>query len=502
MDDYLINEKMLRKNLVCYPDGGCSGTNAGAGMHGYFYDEAGELVTEGTNVNTPTTHGYLYDLNLDAMMEAGARIVKPIGFVDYIKPIREGTNNIGELTGAIAAVRAALETEAVSLKLLPDSEYVIKGTREWVTTWLENRWVTKAGEPVKNVRLWQEWLEYWNRLPADVRASYTITWVQGHSGNLGNDRADALATRGKRRAIKMESCVDEWSYALNSKYMARDNTSNRLLCLNNLYFTTGAGGIPTNDAGQVVYYTDSHGDDPDLYGKPMSDSTYGIVYLREPDPVLEAVRKTQVDADVGTDGTSYRGYLSRIFSGDQYGDLTRNGARDLLVTGNRKNVTNVGDVILTREIRPRLLAWKAEDSFSVLRGIFDSWLLKRASAGKDSKRGDVIATDLTGLLFEKQQEKKKVVTKMTPLVLPTTTSFKVDVAYNLLGTEETTSLKLSVGIDLPNRAVLAAMCEREPKVWVLTWRESERGFRYAVVIEAGEDVAIYAAVHANLHVIV
>ena len=496
-----IDSKLLRKHLVCYPDGGCSGTNAGAGMHGYFYAEAGEPITEKTNVNTPTTHGYLYDLNHERFLIEGARVVKPIGFVDYVKPIRDGTNNIGELTGAIAAIRCALETEAVSLKLLPDSEYVIKGTTQWLKGWIENRWVTQSGEPVKNIRLWQEWSEYWNRLPEAIRATYEISWVQGHSGNLGNDRADALATRGKRRAIKGEANVDEFVYALNSKYMARSSDYNRLLCLNNLYFDTGLPGVPTNAHGQIVYYCDSHGDDPDLYGKPMSDSIYSVVYLREPDPVLEAIRATQQDSDAGMDGTSYRGYLSRVFSGEQYGDLCRHGRRDLLVTGKGRNVTNVGDVILTREIRPRLLAWKAEDSFSVLRGIFDTWLLGRGSEAP-SKRGDVVATDITGLLYVKELEKKKEVTKVAPLVLPTTTNFKVDVAYNLTGTEERTGLKLSVGIDLPNRTVLAGLAEREPKVWVLTWRESDRGFRYAVAIEAGEDVAIYAAVHANLHVIV
>lgn len=497
-----IDSKFMRKHLVCYPDGGCSGTNAGAGMHGYFYAEAGEPITEKTNVNTPTTHGYLYDLNHESLLMQGARVVKPIGFVDYVKSIRDGTNNIGELTGAIAALRAALETEAVSLKLLPDSEYVIKGTTQWLKGWIENRWVTQTGEPVKNIQLWQLWSEFWNRLPESVRADYSINWVQGHSGNLGNDRADALATRGKRRAIKLEPNSDEFTYSVNSKYLARNGDHNRLLCLNNLYFDTGIPGIPTNDHGQIVYYCDSHGDDPDLYGKPMSDSVYSVVYLREPDPVLEAIRVTQQDADAGTPGTSYRGYLSRIFSGDQYGDLCRFGKRDLLVTGKGRNVTNVGDVILTREIRPRLLAWKAEDSFSVLRGIFDTWLLKRVSKGAGSSKGDVTATDITELLYVKELEKKKEVTKVAPLVLPTTTNFKVDVAYNLTGTEATTPLKLTVGIDIPNRTVLAGLAEREPKVWVLTWRESDRGFRYAVVIEAGEDVAIYAAVHANLHVIV
>ncbi len=500
----VIDEKFKGKHLVCYPDGGCSGTDAGGGMHGYFYDKVGDPVTQKTNVNTPTTHGYSYDLNLEALIEAGARVVRPLGFVDYVLPIRDGTNNIGELCGAIAALRAALDTEVLSLKLLPDSEYVIKGTTQWVQGWLENRWVTRNGEPVKNVGLWQQWLEYWNRLPEEVRKTYSINWVQGHSGNLGNDRADALATRGKRRAIKQEARVDEWTYSPNSKYLARNSEYNRLLCLNNLYYTTGLPGIPTNDRGQVVYYCDSHGDDPDLYGKPMSDSTYSVVYLREPDAVLEAIRECQQEADLGTDGTGYRGYLSRVFSGEQYADLLVNGKRDLLVTGKGRNVTNVGDVILTREIRPRLLAWKAEDSFSVLRGIFDTWLLKRVS-GDGSVRGDVVGTDITGLLFVKELEKKKEVTKVAPLVLPTTTSFKVDVGYNLTGTQETTSLKLTVGIDLPNRAVLAGLAERSGdvlKAYVLTWRESDRGFRYAVVLEAGEDVAIYAAVHANLHVIV
>jgi ribonuclease HI len=100
------------------------------------------------------------------------------------------TNNRMELMAVIEALTALKRPCHVVLFL--DSEYVRKGITEWVAGWKARGWRTAASQPVKNVDLWQ-------RLDALVSgAGHRIDWrwVKGHSGDPGNERADALANRG------------------------------------------------------------------------------------------------------------------------------------------------------------------------------------------------------------------------------------------------------------------------------------------------------------------
>jgi ribonuclease HI len=103
---------------------------------------------------------------------------------------RNTTNNRMELMAVIEALSALKRPCHVSLHL--DSEYVRKGITEWIHGWKKKGWVTAAKQPVKNAELWQ-------RLDALVHGGpHKIEWhwVKGHSGDPGNERADALANRG------------------------------------------------------------------------------------------------------------------------------------------------------------------------------------------------------------------------------------------------------------------------------------------------------------------
>ena len=105
------------------------------------------------------------------------------------------TNNRMEMTAVIEAVAALKRPCSVTLYL--DSQYVLKGITEWIHGWKARGWRTAAKAPVKNVDLWQ-------RLDALlVSGAHTIDWrwVRGHTGDPGNERADALANKGVERAL-------------------------------------------------------------------------------------------------------------------------------------------------------------------------------------------------------------------------------------------------------------------------------------------------------------
>jgi ribonuclease HI len=104
------------------------------------------------------------------------------------------TNNRMELTAVIEAL-ASLKRRC-SVVLHTDSQYVKNGITSWIHQWKARGWLTAERKPVKNVDLWQ-------RLDA-LNASHDVhwRWVRGHSGDPGNERADALANRGVDQVLR------------------------------------------------------------------------------------------------------------------------------------------------------------------------------------------------------------------------------------------------------------------------------------------------------------
>jgi ribonuclease HI len=97
------------------------------------------------------------------------------------------TNNRMELTAVIRALEAL--KRPVDGAIYTDSQYVRQGVLEWMPNWKARGWKTADKKPVKNQDLWQEL----DALVARHRLDWH--WVKGHSGNVGNERVDALANR-------------------------------------------------------------------------------------------------------------------------------------------------------------------------------------------------------------------------------------------------------------------------------------------------------------------
>ena len=98
------------------------------------------------------------------------------------------TNNRMELTAVIEALSALKRPCEVTIHT--DSEYVRKGITELIHNWKRRGWMTADRKPVKNAELWQQ-------LDALAQSHHVHwRWVKGHSGDPGNERADALANRG------------------------------------------------------------------------------------------------------------------------------------------------------------------------------------------------------------------------------------------------------------------------------------------------------------------
>ncbi|HOS44686.1 MAG TPA: ribonuclease HI [Armatimonadota bacterium] len=111
----------------------------------------------------------------------GGAIVK-----EFVRAFRDTTNNRMELIAVISALKAVPRGD---IRIVTDSQYVVKGITGWITSWKAKGWLTAQRQPVLNKDLWQEL----DALASAHVGTLTWQWTRGHAGTPGNERADALA---------------------------------------------------------------------------------------------------------------------------------------------------------------------------------------------------------------------------------------------------------------------------------------------------------------------
>jgi ribonuclease HI len=112
------------------------------------------------------------------------------------------TNNRMALSGAVAALQLLARKGArMRALIVSDSEYLVKGMREWVPGWMARGWKRKVG-PIEN-------LELWKALVASA-ALHEVqwTWVRGHRGHPKNEYANDLAVAAAREQKTSEGMVE------------------------------------------------------------------------------------------------------------------------------------------------------------------------------------------------------------------------------------------------------------------------------------------------------
>ncbi|MGH7630970.1 MAG: ribonuclease H family protein [Gemmatimonadales bacterium] len=112
---------------------------------------------------------------------------------DFYLADPDTTNNRMALEGATHALRLlARKQRRLRALLVSDSEYLVKGMREWMPGWAARGWKKRSG-PIENLALW--------RALADAATLHDVqwTWVRGHRGHPKNEYADSLAVRAAER---------------------------------------------------------------------------------------------------------------------------------------------------------------------------------------------------------------------------------------------------------------------------------------------------------------
>jgi ribonuclease HI len=143
--------------VVIYTDGACKGNPGPGGWGAWLKSGATEKELFGGELNTTNNR-----MELKAVIEGLAALKRPCKVILYL-----------------------------------DSQYVRMGITEWIRGWKAKGWLTSTKQPVKNVELWKEL----DKLVSEGGHQIEWRWVRGHSGDVGNERADMLANKGVERAL-------------------------------------------------------------------------------------------------------------------------------------------------------------------------------------------------------------------------------------------------------------------------------------------------------------
>ena len=103
------------------------------------------------------------------------------------------TNNRMEMMAAIKALEALKRHSRV--RMITDSQYLMKGITEWIHNWKKRGWVNSQKQPVKNADLWKK---------LDALASMhevEWNWVKGHNNHVENELVDSLARQALKKFI-------------------------------------------------------------------------------------------------------------------------------------------------------------------------------------------------------------------------------------------------------------------------------------------------------------
>ena len=475
--------------LVLYSDGGCRPSvngYCGYGIHGYHYAKHMSRIGHGCE-DTPTARGY------KSSEEGPVQDSDKVTVLEYVESWgtlpKGSTNNEAELLGAICAARYALkQTDIEEVCFILDSRYVLEGIIKHSEIWKRTQWRRADGKALANLEYWQMLVSIVDELSEKCTVNWE--WTKGHSNNLGNDRADYLATSAIITAKKgLSHDHDQWD-SISPKVYWKPKV-NRHAFLNENFWYFNPFSLDTHN-GKVIYHLGNHGKANNLIGKPISDNTQAVVMLNQTNPVMELMRVYHRKLFATTPSLLAVCRLAELFRPTIYQDITRFGDTFLDYNPMRYSIQTASEVPIVDTINPPMRSAHFMDSFTSLTLMLQDYV--------DKKLGDrVRLTDITDTLFDSskatKKNKRECTLNLEPAIRPT-----VDVYGLQKG--DSFPITLTLGIDIPNRRVFSKLNEAEHvKVYVLTYADSECSFRYMTIIEMDDEVGIWKAPYSNMQLV-
>lgn len=473
-------QEVTTHGAVFYADAGVRPVNPGFGgwgFHGYVYSNTQPKKSMGPLSLAVTSSGYVP--KSDKPTE-----VTPIRYLDGFGTIPYASNNGAEVLAAAHAIDCALRWEIKNITVKTDSRYVITGATDYLPRWKVSEWKKADGQQISNLEHWQ----LLDKKLCDLQArgcAIRFEWVKGHNGDQGNEMADKYATIGALASGAGQSKAMT-QIAEAGEYWKEEEESHPFIAQRTMYMVTSPQSINKGE-----YYLGNHGKDDDLLGKRMADGSYSYVQLDQPDPYLELLIGKQLKVS-NTEDSIVLVRLDELLKPKVRKDLMLFGDEMLIPTSPKRNraqdlklVGGSDDEPISVKLNPPLIAMRAVESVNFLKGLFLAW--------KENRLEGVATTDITSCFFEDDKKSgKKILSTFTQAVSAVAVKAKIhphdDVQIDL---------ELIVNIDIPSRNVFKRIEKLNPKITLLVWKDSDKAYRYATIIEANGGKAIWCGYYTN-----
>lgn len=502
----MTEDPQVPDGVVLHTDGGSRPTNpgyGGFGIHGYAYMNDVPKKGSGNSSVRLTRKGYLA-----ADEVSDEPVVTPCFYLDYVGSFKGlVSNNVAELTAGLTALQWAYDVQIQQITILADSTYFVDGTNDWLSVWERNGWKTRNGYPVANLDIWMKIKEIVAKIKAagfDLRIAY----IPAHSGHIGNELADRLATIGvfkskSGKEIRQLTTFPASKYwDKNSYYDAETREWVRVekhpfLNLPRMMFSTHEESqVP----GRYLLASSLKDDELVLIGSSDSQKCLSVVQLKEPEPILEdfIAHQSQFALDLPSLMLTKLDFLLKP---NTYVDIRLYGF-EIFDKSHPLNLDlfTIDRQIVSKELRPpRKAQWEVDE--------FDK--LHRRLLQFVEKSNEVVGTDITEVIYDLVPSKdgKKTKFKLKDEFGVGFTHFNTNVSYQGTEDTETANVRLTLGLDIPERNSLKRLEAMEPKVHVITWLDEPhqpgmvKSFRIATVIEADGNIGIWAGVYSNLRIV-
>ena len=371
---------------------------------------------------------------------------------------------------------------------LTDSQYVEKGINEWSSKWIKRDWIKIDGNPVPNKEEWKLLLqEHENLLNRGIEVN--VSWIKAHNNDLGNDKADQLATIGVYGSAKKFNKV-LFKISQAEGYWKPDVERHPFLANRRMYFNSLT---ESNITGE--YYLGEHGKDDDHIGKKTSDGALCVVQLVTPDYVLEDIKNYMCELNGGID-TICMVRLDEVYKPNTYKTLSDYGAIATKRVNNWSfDIETLDKEPLVKQLVPPMIAIRAIDSLRELKVLLEEYK-------KNPEAAD--ALDITDYLYhttsvEKKNKSTVTETKLKPEYVVGFDSLPIEFdSRDEKGEIIRLKIVLTLGIDILNRNHLKRLESHHPKVKVVVWKHAERVYKYATIIESEGNFGIWVGAYSNI----
>lgn len=479
------------KHLVLYTDAGVAPGNpgpAGMGIHGYVWQDRVGKQYAGNPTHSPTANGYVDKADFRKMnQDFKQHEVEVVEYVDgsVNLPTHE-TNQYAEVMALCKGLELASELGIKSVTAFTDNRYAVDGINGWVYKWIKANWTKPDGKPYSN-RVPFENLLNAKRVLEDAGVKIDVRWVKGHAGDLGNERADFLATISRNQAA-LGQTFETYLRKDAKGYWKADVQKHPFLHLDNVYVAKIDATIDS-----TTYFTGSHGKEEDEIGAKRTDSSFAILEMSETNADINTVLKfaQEVKERRRIDTEPFvRVNLTHLFDKKVWDSIQTFGSNALEAKG--KVLIDLTSIATKKPVliqsNPPFLAYRLVEDLDELHHVFRQY---------DKKDPAITVTDVTDHLYEKVTKGKTEVNQLKPVFVVGSRRLTLPVGYIEGDEVKQAQVTLIFGVGMLGRNEYKRIEDLNPKVEVITWSVGDNVFRYAVIIQVDGARGIWSNIYSN-----